>query len=50
MNPKIQIKLLPESPYKTVIGVIEPELISTVADKWKFKFQKNYSHQVIEDE
>lgn len=47
MNPKMKIQLLPESPYKTVIGVIEPELLGTVADRWKMKFQKNYSHQVI---
>ena len=50
MSPKMNFSIFPESPYKTIIGVVEPELLKSTADKWKMKFKKNYSHQVIEDE
>lgn len=50
MNPKMKFSLLPESPYKTVVGIIEPNLLKPVADKWKYKFQVSYNHTVIEDQ
>lgn len=49
MSPKMKFSLLPESPYKTVVGIIEPELLYAVAQRWKDKFRQTYSHQVIED-
>lgn len=49
MKPSLKFSILPDSPYKTIIGIIEPELLKDAAERWKQKFQKSYSHQVIED-
>jgi hypothetical protein len=44
MNPKLTLSLLPESSYKTVVGLIEPELLRDAAQKWKKKFKESYKH------
>lgn len=50
MSPKLKFAVLPESPFKTIIGIIDPELLHDAAERWKMKFKQSYSHQVIEDE
>ena len=40
---------LPSTPFKTIYGVIRPELLNGVAMKWKEKFKSDYGHQIIED-
>ena len=47
MKPNLKISLFPDSPYKTIVGIIEPGLLTKAAEKWKMKFQKSYSHVVI---
>jgi hypothetical protein len=49
MKPSLKFSLMPESPFKIIIGVIEPELMRGVAQRWKDKFKQNYSHNIIED-
>ncbi len=49
MKPELKFTFMPASPFKLILGVIEPELFQSVADKWKLKFKQNYSHQIIED-
>lgn len=46
----MKFSLMPQSPFKTIVGVIEPELMRGVAQRWKEKFKQNYSHTIIEDE
>lgn len=46
----MKFSLMPESPFKTIVGVIEPQLMRGVAQRWKEKFKQNYSHTIIEDE
>ena len=50
MKPKMSFSLMPETPFKTIYGIIEPDLLVGTAAKWKDKFFQNYSHHVIEDE
>jgi|JI6StandDraft_1071083.scaffolds.fasta_scaffold249511_1 hypothetical protein len=50
MKPQFSFKLTPESPFKNIIGIIEPEMVEGVAQRWKEKFKQNYSHVVMEDE
>ena len=50
MKPQMKFSLMPESPFKIIIGVIEQELMRGVAQRWKDKFKQNYSHNIIEDE
>lgn len=50
MKPQFAFKLSPESPFKNIVGIIEPELVEGVAKRWKEKFKQNYSHVVMEDE
>ena len=47
IKPKSKFSLIPDSPFKTIIGIIEPELMYETSRKWKEKFKQNYSHQVI---
>ena len=46
----MKFSLMPESPFKTIVGVIEPQLMRGVAQRWKENFKQNYSHTIIEDE
>jgi hypothetical protein len=50
MKPVLKFALTPESPFKHIVGIIEPELLDGVSKKWKEKFKQNYSHIVMEDE
>lgn len=50
MKPQLKFALTPESPFKHVVGIIEPELVEGVSKRWKEKFKQNYSHVVMEDE
>lgn len=50
MKPTLKFALTPESPFKHIVGIIEPELVDGVSKKWKEKFRQNYSHVVMEDE
>lgn len=46
----MKFTIMPESPFKTIVGLIEPDLMRGVAQRWKEKFKQNYSHTIIEDE
>ena len=35
MNTKNKISFLPEQPFKTIVGIIEPELLYNTGKKWK---------------
>lgn len=50
MKPQLNFKLSPESPFKNIVGIIEPELVDGVSKRWKEKFRQTYSHVVMEDE
>ena len=50
MKPSMQFSLTPESPFKNIVGLVEPELVEGVAKRWKEKFRQQYSHTVMEDE
>lgn len=50
MKPQLKFALSPESPFKHIVGIIEPELMEGVSRRWKEKFKQNYSHTVMEDE
>jgi hypothetical protein len=50
MKPTLKFALTPESPFKHIVGIIEPELVDGVSKKWKEKFKQAYSHVVMEDE
>lgn len=41
---------LPSTPFKTIYGVVRPELLNGVARRWKDKFKTDYGHEIIEDE
>lgn len=47
MKPTLKFALTPESPFKHIVGIIEPELVDGVSKKWKEKFKQNYSHVVM---
>lgn len=59
------MKIIPENPYKTIVGISSPENISGyyfiihyiiligflgIATKWKNKFKSVYGHQILEEE
>ena len=50
MKPQLSFTLSPESPFKLIVGLIEPDMVEGVAQRWKEKFKQNYSHVVMEDE
>jgi hypothetical protein len=50
MKPSAKFTLFPEPPFKIIVGLVEPELMRGVAQKWKDKFKQAYSHNIIEDE
>jgi hypothetical protein len=50
MKPQIKFALTPESPFKHIVGIVEPELVNGVSKRWKEKFRQTYSHVVMEDE
>ena len=35
MKPQFSFSLTPESPFKNIVGIIEPELVEGVAQRWK---------------
>jgi len=35
MKPTLKFSLTPESPFKQIVGIIEPELVEGVAKRWK---------------
>ena len=35
MKPQLKFTLSPESPFKMIVGIIEPELVEGVARRWK---------------
>lgn len=41
---------MPSSPYKTLVGLVEPEDLEGVSTLWKNKFRATYGHEIIEDE
>lgn len=47
MTPKFSI--IPDVPYKTIVGVARPENIEGIAKKWKEKFKATYGHTILED-
>ena len=42
LKPKYSI--IPSSPYKTIVGVTEEELVSGISNLWKNKFKSAYGH------
>jgi hypothetical protein len=50
MKPELKFTLMPETPFKIILGIVEPNLFQDVAKKWKLKFKQAYSHQIIEDQ
>lgn len=50
MKPEMKFSLTPNNPFKTIVGIVEPEILAGVANKWKEKFKQNYNHVVMEDE
>ena len=48
LAPKFSI--IPDVPYKTIVGVAKPENLEGIARKWKDKFRSTYGHTIIEDE
>lgn len=47
MKPQFTFTLSPESPFKNIVGIIEPELVDGVGRRWKEKFKQNYSHVIM---
>jgi len=35
MKPQLNFSLSPESPFKNIVGIIEPELVDGVSQRWK---------------
>lgn len=48
LTPKASF--LPSSPYKTLVGLVEPEDLDGITKLWKNKFRATYGHEIIEDE
>ena len=46
MAPKF--KILPDVPYKTIVGVARPENMEGIAKKWKEKFKTVYGHNILD--
>jgi len=42
--------LFPSNPYKTLVGLVEPEDLDGITNLWKNKFKSTYGHEIIEDE
>ena len=47
MTPKFSI--IPDVPYKTIVGVTKPENLEGISRKWKEKFKATYGHAILED-
>ena len=41
---------LPSNPYKTLIGLVEPDDLDGISNNWKNKFKTTYGHEILEDE
>lgn len=41
---------IPSNPYKTLVGLVEPEDLDGITKLWKNKFKSTYGHEIIEDE
>jgi hypothetical protein len=50
VQAKSGFKLIPDSPFKNILGIVDPELVPGVCNKWKSKFKTVYGHNIIEDE
>jgi len=44
-----KFKIIPEVPYKTIVGVTRPENLEGITQKWKDKFRTTYGHTILED-
>lgn len=41
---KPQFSILPSTPYKTIVGVVEPDLVQGISKQWRNKFNSVYGH------
>lgn len=48
MQPKFT--LIPEAPYKVIVGLADPKNVDGIANQWKSKFLSIYGHQIMEDD
>ncbi|EDK31396.1 transmembrane protein, putative (macronuclear) [Tetrahymena thermophila SB210] len=48
LQPKTS--LIPSNPYKTLVGLVEPEDLEGITKLWKNKFKTTYGHEILEDE
>ncbi|EGR33358.1 hypothetical protein IMG5_055000 [Ichthyophthirius multifiliis] len=47
---KPKTSFIPQNPYKTLVGIVEPEDLEGVSKVWKQKFKTTYGHEILEDE
>ncbi|KRX08154.1 hypothetical protein PPERSA_01699 [Pseudocohnilembus persalinus] len=47
---KPKYSFIPSNPYKTIVGIVEPEHVNPIAKKWKNNFRSVYGHEIMEDE
>lgn len=45
-----KLKIFPDTPYKTIVGLANQENIEGIAQKWKDKFRNTYGHVILEDD
>lgn len=46
---KPKFSLVPETPYKVIVGVVNKVTVKEVVKSWKSKFMSVYGHQILED-
>lgn len=44
-----KFSLVPDVPYKTIVGVAGRDHVEGIANKWKEKFKATYGHTILED-
>ncbi|CAD8073908.1 unnamed protein product [Paramecium sonneborni] len=42
--------IIPDVPYKVLVGIVDPKLQNIIAKEWKQRFLSIYGHQILEDE
>ena len=47
---KPKYSFLPSNPYKTIVGLVEPEILNHISNEWKQTFKSTYGHEIMEDE
>lgn len=47
---KPQFSLVPDVPYKVLVGLVNPTLQPTIVSTWKNQFLSVYGHQILEGE